>query len=377
MPGGSGLNVVIVGGGAVGCGCGHYLAREGAKVTVLEERFPAGGASGANAGILGLGPVEWPEVARLYKESRRLMQGELVQEIGDIEYVHGGLLYLALDEKDALALQERAEQCVDVGIECQYLTSEELLREEPIVSPEMIGGLLVSETGHFNPFLLTNGLARSVKDKGGKVLSGVRVQSIQKDGAGFSVQTNGDTYYADAVVLATGWQAPELAAPLGIVIPVAPARGQLIVSEPLGPVTQKVIMSLHHIYFRQTLSGTCLIGSHTELVGPSKEVTLAKLREYTEGVSRIVPLARKMRMLRAFAGLRPLSPDGLPIVGEAPGMEGLVLACGHSRTGVTLTPITGKLVSELVLDGRTSLDISPWSLSRFGGKPFEECYDGE
>jgi sarcosine oxidase subunit beta len=160
------------------------------------------------------------------------------------------------------------------------------------------------------------------------------------------------------------------------VLPVVPARGQIIISEPISPLTKKIIISLHHMYMRQTVSGTCQIGSHTELVGPSKEVTLAKLREYTKDLTRILPFFKKVKMLRAYAGLRPLSPDSLPIVEEAPGIEGLILACGHSRTGVSLALFTGKIVSELLLEDHTSFDISHWSLARFGGKSFEECYNG-
>ena len=82
-------------------------------------------------------------------------------------------------------------------------------------------------------------------------------------------------------------------------------------------------------------------------------------------------------MLRAYAGLRPLTPDSLPIVGKAPGIENLILACGHSRTGASLSLVTGKIVSELLLNGESSLDISPWSLDRFEGKTFQELTDDE
>ena len=81
-------------------------------------------------------------------------------------------------------------------------------------------------------------------------------------------------------------------------------------------------------------------------------------------------------MLRAYAGLRPLSPDAGPIICEAPGTPGLLLACGHSRKGVNLAPVTGRIICELLLEGRSSLDISPWDLARFQGRNFQECYDG-
>lgn len=377
MPSGSKLSVAIIGGGLVGCACGHYLARKGADVTILEANFLASGASGANAGLLSLGMPDRPDVAHLYAESRRLMQEEIPSEIGDFEYVQGGMLYVAMDDDDIRALEMREEAFRKEEIECIFLTPKQILREEPILSPAVTGGLFVPGTGHFNPFLLNHGLGRSVIDKGGRIVTGVRVTSIEKNQAGFLLQTDSRVVPADAVVLATGWQAGELTEPLGFTIPVVPARGQIIITEPLAPLTRKAIHSAHHIYMRQTVSGTCQIGSHTEFVGSDKAVTLEKLSRYAKDITQMIPFFKQARMLRAYAGLRPLTPDALPFVGAAPVMEGLFLACGHSRTGASLSIITGKIISELVMDGEPSLDISPWSLDRFGGKTFEECYNGK
>jgi len=369
------LKVVIVGGGVVGCACGHYLARAGAEVTILERRFLACGASGANAGIIGIGLLDPPVLARLFAESRRLLV-ELAEEIDDFEYTNGGTLFVGLDEADAGELKQRFQEYRAAGLECELLSPEEMVREEPLATPDASAGLFAAISAHVNPFLLTHALARSVGRMGGKVVTGVTVRSIETDGNGLAVTTGEGRISADAVVLASGWRAVELLEPLGIVLPVAPARGQIIISEPLAPLTRKIIVSCLDIYTRQTADGTFQIGSHTELVGPRKDVTLTKLRAYTDGVTRIVPFFKNIRMLRAYAGLRPFCADARPIVCPAPGTPGLVLACGHSRTGVNLAPVTGKIVCELLTEGRSSLDISPWDLARFGGKGFEECFDG-
>jgi sarcosine oxidase subunit beta len=376
MPVGSGLNVFIIGGGLVGCGCGYYLTRAGARVTILEENFLASGASGANAGLLSLGMPERPDVAHLYAESRRLILEELEPEIGDFEMVRSGILYVAMEETELQALKMRAEAFQETRIAFTELTPEELLEEEPRLSPDASGGLLAPDSGNFNPFLLSHGLARSMVRNGGRFAVGKSVKSIEKDGEGFLIKTGGETFSADVVVLANGWQATGLAEPLGITLPVVPARGQIIITEPLAPFVRKAIHSTRHIYMRQTVSGTCQIGSHTEFVGSDRRVTLEKLGNYAEDISKMIPLFANVRMLRAYAGLRPLTPDSLPIVEKAPGMDGLVLACGHSRTGASLSVVTGKIVTELLLEGRSSLDISPWSLDRFGGKTFEECTNG-
>ncbi len=373
----SGLKVVIIGGGLVGCACGYYLARSKINVTILEKDFLASGASGANAGLLALGMPDLPQTAHLYRESRRIMQKEIESEIGDFEYVHGGMLFAAMDENDVHALQKRGEGYRAVGIKSHFLNSKEVIQAEPILNPDVAGGLFVPETGHFNPFLLVQGLARCVVDKGGKIFTSVCVNAIKKDETRFSIHTDGETFFADAVVVANGWQASELVRPMGIVLPVVPARGQIIISEPLAPLTEKAVHSPYDIYMRQTKSGTCQIGSHTEFAGPNKTVTLAKLCRYSEDITRIIPFFKHIRMLRAYAGLRPLTPDSLPIVGKAPGIENLILACGHSRTGASLSLVTGKMVSELLINGESSLDISPWSIDRFKGKTFKEPTNDE
>jgi len=370
------LKVLIVGGGLVGCACGHFLAQRGAGVTILEQTYLASGASGANAGFLSVGPVDSVQKIKLFKEARRMVQEELAGRISSFEYIHGGLLYVALNDREEDELLAKAEALHEQGIESEFLQGKVLLKREPILSRKIPYGLYIPSTGHFNPFLLNHAFADSVIQKGGKVYQGVRVFAIEPGGNGFLVRSDTETFSADAVVLATGWQASELAKPLGLSVPVIPARGQVIVSEPLGPITQKIITTLHDNYVRQTVSGTCQIGSQLELVGPVKTVTLPTLRELAERISEVVPFFRNVRMLRAYAGLRPLSPDSMAIVGEAPGIKGLFLAYGHSRTGATTSTLSGRVISELIIDGSTAVDISLWDPARFEGKTFEELNDG-
>lgn len=365
------LKVVIIGGGLVGCACGYFLAQKGAHVTILEKNFLASGASGANAGFLSVGPVDSVREIKLFKEARRMVQEELTGRINTFEYVHGGLLYVALSDQDEDELRFKAEALSELDIDSELLHGKALQKREPLLSPHLPCGLFIPSTGHFNPFLLNHAFADSVVQNGGNVHQGVFVTSIKPENSGFSVQSDKQRFQADAVVLATGWQAGELAKPLGLSVPVIPARGQVIVSEPLSPITQKTITTLYDNYLRQTVSGTCQIGSQLELVGPVKTLTLPTLRELVERITEVIPFLRNVRMLRAYAGLRPLSPDSMAIVGEASGIKGLFLACGHSRTGATMSTLTGRVISELIIDGRTAVDISLWDPTRFEGKTFE------
>jgi glycine/D-amino acid oxidase-like deaminating enzyme len=156
-----------------------------------------------------------------------------------------------------------------------------------------------------------------------------------------------------------------LLSPLGLKIPIVPARGQVILTEACQRLTEHVILFLNHLYIRQTASGNFYLGSHTEFVGFENRITLEKITAFTQAFTRAVPLLARLRALRFFAGFRPVCEDNLPVIGPVPGCSGLIVASGHGRTGVRFSASTGKAVSELVMDGKTEHPIGAFSPGRF------------
>ena len=171
-------------------------------------------------------------------------------------------------------------------------------------------------------------------------------------------------------------------------IPVLPQRGQILVTEPNDPVLDKIVSGAEYLGTKanieelmpreedavklglgftagQTVSGNILLGSTREFAGFDNNTTPEAINAIARNAIRYLPWIENLDVIRSFAGLRPYSPDGLPILGTVKGVKGFYLATGHSGDGIGLAPITGKLVSELVLDGETSIDIEPFSLYRF------------
>ena len=169
---------------------------------------------------------------------------------------------------------------------------------------------------------------------------------------------------ADVVVDAAGIFVPDVARMVGIDVPILPQRGQMFQLETMPPLLHRPIQA-----FRQLSNGSTMIGTTNEFVGHDRRVT------YEAGVSqlaraqRIVPALSRARVIRGWAGLRPMSPDGLPIYDAVPQVPGFFVAVGHS--GITLAPVTAQVFLDLITKGRTDLPIGPYSLNRFTSADFE------
>jgi glycine/D-amino acid oxidase-like deaminating enzyme len=190
------------------------------------------------------------------------------------------------------------------------------------------------------------------------------------------------------VVCAAGTGSNQIGKMIIVDIPVLPQRGQILVTEAREPVLDVIAYGAEYLGTKsnieqllpkneealklglgftveQTASGNLLLGSTREFAGFDNETTPEAINAIAKNAIRYLPWIKDEDVIRSFAGLRPYSPDGLPIMGTVKGVKGFFMATGHSGDGICLAPITGKLISELVLDGETSLDISPFSLYRF------------
>jgi sarcosine oxidase subunit beta len=167
----------------------------------------------------------------------------------------------------------------------------------------------------------------------------------------------------------------------GVAIPIRPRRGQLLVTEAYAPLLQCGLLSARYIAAKynpafaeteelgisieQTKSGGFLLGSTREFVGFDRRITWSALQRIAAQTSRILPALRGFRIIRTFAGLRPSTPDGLPILGPVPNVEGLFMATGHEGDGVALSPITGQVLARWIAEGSPGMDVSPFKLERF------------
>ena len=212
--------------------------------------------------------------------------------------------------------------------------------------------------------------------------AGEAVQEVLlENGRAVGVRTAQGEYRGDAIIDAAGPWAPEPARSVGVHLPILPRRGQLLVTEAAGPVLGVSLLSASYIAAKydpsltgaldraasieQTKSGTLLIGSTREFVGFDTSTTPGGRERVGANASRLVPLLSKMRMIRSFAGLRPFTPDGLPILGESRKVPGFFVAAGHEGDGIALSAVTGRLMADLITTGKTDVPLDDFQMERF------------
>ncbi len=390
-------DVLIVGGGVIGCAVAYELAKDGLRVTLLERAGLCAGASGANGALI------WPQAMHrgvaldLTLACARLFP-TLGEELGaDIEYRRtGGMVAIETDAQWAQMAEYVAGQPA-VGLHAELLDGAEARRREPLLAPDLRGAVYAEHGGTINPFRLTLGYAHAARLRGATLVTGTEVLSLLRRGdriAGVTTRT-GDLE-AETTILAGGaWSGP-LAATANLRVPVTPRQGMVVVTEPapfrlrhvLKPIKSDTDMWRFSqpwppdapgkpgydpnlppgkgMGMAQTVAGNLVIGSTSRFVGLDRAPTLAGIRYVLESARRIAPVIGQLRMLRTWAGFRPYTPDGLPLLGLAPGVDGLVLATGHDGSGIGMSPVSARLVAAAVTKADPPLPLEPFDPRRFG-----------
>jgi len=356
---------VIIGGGIVGCAAAYYLASRGVRPVVLERRGIAAEASGANAGMVGAASGVPGKTLAHTKKSLELMVSAALELGRPVELVREGRLTLACSDVEWPEVEEFAASRRREGIAVEVVLRDGLRRLEPGLGAHVAGAAFVPGDGHVNPILLTLAYASAARRLGAEIRQGIEVTGLEvsRDRVA-AVLTPGGPIAASSVIVAAGAWSRALLAPFGIPLPIRPGRGQMLVTEALPPLTARVLRT-STIGICQDIRGHVLIGSTVEDVGFNREVTLPTLASFARLAEQLMPALSNAHVLRTWAGLRPMTPDGLAIIDSAPGVDGLFLAAGHSRTGITYAPVTGWLLAQLVTEGTTALPLDPFRLQRF------------
>jgi glycine oxidase len=374
-------DAIVVGGGVVGAAVAWSLASRGLAVRLVERGELAGEASGAAAGMLtpiGEGHAPGPALrARLASFALFPALVDAVREGSGIdpEYVVSGSLRVAADAVEARALAAQAEQHADFGL--VWLAPAEVERSAPGIAPGLRahGALFSPRDAHVRSPLLARAFAAAAERLGARVETGVAVRGLLRDGERVcGAVSSAGALASGLVVLCPGSFAAECAAWIGpgARLPIEPVRGQIVALE-LPPAMPRAIVwgrgkgldagtsrtrniprseaepSEAGVYLVPKLDGSLVVGATTERVGFDRRVTAAGVATLLRAAEALVPEAGGARFLGAWAGLRPDTPDHLPLVGPWPGAPGLVVAAGHYRNGVLLAPLTGRLVADGVL----------------------------
>jgi len=343
-------DAVVVGGGVIGAAVAFSLARAGLAVSLLERAGLAGQASSAAAGMLapfseghGAGPLRRAGLASL------ALFPALVAELRDAsgidpELVRSGCLRVPADDAEADALRGREDAAHDVA----WLDAGDLARLAPGLAPALRerGALFCAREAHVRSPLLTQAFAGAAAARGARIETGVAARGLLRDGARVcGVATSAGERPAGLVVLCPGSFAAECAAWIGpgARLPVEPVRGQIVALEAPGP---RSIVWGRDAYLVPKRDGSLVVGATVERVGFDSRTTAGGVAALLAAARALLPALEEARFLGASAGLRPDTPDHLPLVGPWPGVPGLVVATGHYRNGVLLAPLTGQLVAD-------------------------------
>jgi glycine oxidase len=363
-------DILIIGGGIIGCSIAYELSREQVRVLLLERDRIGGEASGEAAGMLAPQAEALPRgpFLDLCLRSREMfapLSRELKAETGiDIEYLASGILYLFLTEEDEVSGKRMFEEQRSHGLRVEWWDPHQIRQAEPQVTPEVRAALYLPDDHQVQNARMVRALYLSAARRGVEFLQGSPVTGILRDGDRVvGVRSLTETYHAAKVVVAAGAWSGTVGQLFGIDIPVRPVRGQLLSLETRGALFRHILYTSRG-YLVPRLSGEVVVGSTVEFVGFEKWVTAAGVEGLLTAAREVVPVLAARPLVHAWAGFRPWSPDALPYLDAVQGAPGLFIASGHFRNGILLAPITGRLMAALLLDRKPSPSLHPFRLGR-------------
>ncbi len=364
-------DVVVIGAGVSGLTSAYYLAKAGKDVVVVEKGFVGGEASGRNGGMISE-RVDEPPMIPMAVESLNIWP-TLDDELGyPTEFTHQGRLQVAVSEEEMGDLFSERDEALRRGLSVEQVDPSEIQDLIPGITGRTLGGLFFANGGHANPQRAVQAFAWAFQDLGGRIHQHTAVTGMKVAGGRVtSVETMEGSIAADVVVAAAGPQTGLLAEMVGVHVPVAPARVEILATAPLEPLFSIGLIG-NGLYGRQATRGNLLFGGGphewTDIGltdNPSKPNT-PLIRNIARRLAELLPGAANVPVIRSWAGVVEQAPDYLPIIDrlDSPSNYVVVTASAH---GFGIAPATGKAVSELVLYGESSIDISALGLGRFSG----------
>ena len=379
-------DVVVVGAGIIGCATAYYLAREGAKVRMLDMDAIGSGASAHATGFLSLLGTEFPPGAPWHfgLEGYRMFVDtvpQLQEETGmDLLWQERPALRLALDEEEIAMIKEgMAWQGKDTPIE--WIGPEGVRQIEPRLTPNVLGAAYQPASAQLDSYRLTLALGRAAELHGTELMQR-QVRGLVSEGSRVTgVKLERDEVHCDTVVLAMGAWSAEASSWLDFSVPVTHLKGERLMLRYKGEPLPVLISSPKRGHMISRMDGYLSVGSTGGRDYDQKDLFLGMEfdRQPTETARMdimqraidVFPSLEEAELVEQLAGSRPLSPDRLPIIGPVPGMEGVMLATGHTTKGIHLALVTGKALADRVLRGSTDLpvDMNTFLPDRFTNAP--------
>ena len=367
-------DIIILGGGIIGCATGYYLTRKGLKVNLLEKDYLTAGSTGRCIG--GIRQQFSTELSiKVAMESMRkfaTMREELEQ---DVEFHQGGYLFLAHDEEKKQTYLKLIEIQKKMGLDVEFIGVGEVERLVPGIDPtDLLGGAYCPSDAQANPFLIVDGYVRQIK-KRGNVFVHKNVTGIRVDKGKVSAVTTSDreTFYAPVVVNAAGPNARDIGQMVDIDLPIYPERHEAMITEQLERFFDMMIVDYRPdgCYFNQKWGKGSIIGCYTPIPnvpGLDLGASFEFAKEMGRRLARLIPRLNDVKIMRQWSGSYEMTPDGNPILDKSD-IEGFWVVGGMCGHGFMLGPEIGWLAAEYIAQGKPPYDINEFRINRdFRGK---------
>jgi glycine oxidase len=363
------VTVTVVGAGIIGCAIAYELASRGADVRLVDPRGTGQGASRASAGMLAP-RIEGhsPALLRLGLASLDLYDTFVARVAADsqrrVEYRRCGTLQVALTEDEARHLSAERDALAEGAIDHLWLDAAAVRRLEPSLADGVLAGLLIPDHGYVGVATFIAALSEAA-GRFGASLSSTQVRGVSSGSRGVEIVTSDATLESDIVVLAAGSWSGGIPVGSAPTTPVHPVRGQLLQLYFEHPPLSHVVWGASG-YMVPWQDGHLLVGATVEDVGFDEGVTIEGVQRLLECAQTLLPAAPSARCDGARAGLRPATPDELPIIGASSTMPGVYYATGHYRNGILLAPLTALMIADLILSGQERPESALVQPARFG-----------
>ena len=410
-------DVLIIGGGVIGVCSAYYLAQKGIQVTLIEKGEVASGCSYGNGGLivpshsvplaspgaLGNGLrwlldsespfyikpcwdvdlVNWlirfvvasrhrnmiralPILRDLLFASRALYE-ELAKTAGfDFGFEGKGSLLVCLSKEVLEREKEETHLFEKFDIPFKVVDNNEARELEPALLPQVVGGIFYARDGHINPARFVTGLAEKAQGLGAEIWTKTEAMGFESaQGKITKVHTTRGDIFAKQIILATGSWSPDVARRLNLRIPIQAAKGYSVTLENPTVTPKLPLLFSEARVVINPLGNALRIAGTLEMAGMDFSFNSRRVRAMQKASAEYLPGLAEAKVIEIWRGLRPCTPDGLPIIGRSNNFENLIIAAGHAMLGMSLGPITGKLVSQLVNEEKTDLNVSPFRMDRF------------
>ena len=383
------FDVVVIGGGIIGLSSAYYLLSSGKKVALLEKHHIGNGASGSCDDMILLQSKKPGVLLEMAMESLNLYTHLSHELKSDLEFETRGGMILIENQQQLDVMDTYVEKQRMYGLDVHLIEKRDVKKKHPFVTEKLIASTCSEKDSQVNPLKVMRGFLGRGIEMGLELRRNTTINALNKKNGYWKIECDhGAAIESQCIVNAAGAWAADIGKLIDIDIPIAPQKGQIVVTEKVPRLGNENIWSAEYIVsklhpelmetrdelsrklgvgfaFGQSHEGNYLIGSTRENGTFDKQTDFVALNVLIKQAVKFFPVLKNINVIRCFAGFRPATPDGKAIIGAVENRQGFYIAAGHGGDGIALAPITGKLIAKLINGEDAGFDLREVSFQRF------------